>query len=80
MQNNHDRAMTCRNIMSWQLQVENVSAHVYCLTFEPAHDKTYNKTFAISEDPDQAEPSLQSGQNLCLSHATFKVSRLSKEG
>ena len=32
-----------------------MSAHCYCLTFEPGHDKTYNKTFAISEDSDQAE-------------------------
>ena len=47
------------------------------IEFEPANNKTYNTTYATSEDWDQPA---QSSQILRWSHVPFTAFRLSKEG
>ena len=44
--------------------------------YEPADDKTYNKTCATSEDSDQP---IQTDQSLCWSHVPSTASGLSKQ-
>ena len=50
------------------------------LIFEPAYDKTYNKTCATSEDSESACASTQSDQSLYRLYVPSTASGLSKEG